>query len=31
MEEFVSKNGAYGYIRKPVDVDKLLEQLDGMQ
>ena len=31
MEEFVSKNGAYGYIRKPVDVDKLLAILDDIK
>ena len=31
MDAFVSKYGAHAYIRKPVDVDKLLDVLDGLK
>ncbi len=31
MDEFISKHQVDGYIRKPVDVDKLIELLDGMK
>ena len=31
MEELVSKQGAYTYVRKPVDVDKLLELISGIK
>jgi len=31
MEDLVSKQGAYTYVRKPVDVDKLLELIDGIK
>jgi len=31
MDELVSKRGAYTYVRKPVDVDKLLELISGIK
>ena len=31
MDAFVSKYGAHAYIRKPVDVDELLDVLDGLK
>ena len=31
MEDLVSKQGGYTYVRKPVDVDKLLELIDGIK
>jgi CheY-like chemotaxis protein len=31
MEQLVSKHGAYTYVRKPVDVDKLLDLIHGIK
>ena len=31
MDTLVSKYGAHAYVRKPVDVDQLLDMLDGLK